>query len=78
MALLKRKAEKSTVIAVRVPVSIKNDIAGLKAIADSRGFDITGSLSDALVKWVKQISEELTTDTRQNAQSSNNHRSHEA
>jgi hypothetical protein len=59
MALLKRKAEKTTTISVRVPVSAKDQMATLKPLADAAGFDLSNSLSDAVVKWLKQVSEEL-------------------
>jgi hypothetical protein len=50
MALLKRKAEKTTTISVRVPLSAKDQMATLKPIADAAGFDLSNSLSDAVVK----------------------------
>jgi hypothetical protein len=31
----------------------------LRQLADANGFDLTGSLSDAVIKWVRQVSEEL-------------------
>jgi hypothetical protein len=59
MALLKRKAEKTTTISVRVPVSTKGQIDALRPLADEAGYDLTASLSDAVVRWTKQVSEEL-------------------
>jgi hypothetical protein len=59
MALLKRKQEKTGTISVRVPLTIKAEIAALRPIADTKGFDLAGSLSDAVVKWTKQAREEL-------------------
>jgi hypothetical protein len=47
MALLKRKQEKTTTLSVRVPVSVKQEM--------------DASLTDAVVKWTKQVREELTT-----------------
>jgi hypothetical protein len=59
MALLKRKQEKTTTLSLRVPVSVKQDIDTLRTIADQAGFDLVGSLADAVIKWTKQVHEEL-------------------
>ena len=64
MAILKRKQEKTTTLSLRVPVSVKQDIDALRSIADEAGFDLVGSLADAVIKWVKQVREELGTATR--------------
>jgi hypothetical protein len=61
MALLKRKQEKTTTLSVRVPVSVKQEMDALRQLADDSGFDLTASLTDAVVKWTKQVREELTT-----------------
>jgi hypothetical protein len=73
MPLLKRKAEKTTIISVRIPVSTKGQIDTLRPLADEAGYDLTGSLSDAVVRWTKQVSEELqgTTPTAHKPQHSN-------
>lgn len=63
MALLKRKAEKTTTISVRVPVSTKGQIDAMRPLADGAGYDLTASLSDAVVRWTKQVSDELQGDT---------------
>jgi hypothetical protein len=60
MALLKRKAEKTTIISVRVPVSVKEQMETVRTLADQAGFDLTGSLTDAVIKWTKQVQEELS------------------
>lgn len=62
MALLKRKAEKSGTISVRIPESAKIEMKHLRGVADARGFDLAGSLTDAVVKWIKQLREELGAD----------------
>jgi hypothetical protein len=59
MSLLKRKPEKTTTISVRVPVSIKQEMDTLRQLSDASGFDLTASLTDAVVKWTKQVREEL-------------------
>jgi hypothetical protein len=43
MALLKRKAEKTTIISVRIPMSVKEQIETLRELAETKGFDLTGS-----------------------------------
>jgi hypothetical protein len=60
MALLKRKQEKTVTISVRVPVSAKELIDADRALAEAQGYDLSGSLTDAVVKWAKQVHEELT------------------
>ena len=59
MSLLKRKAEKTTTISIRIPISAKDQMTTLKPIADAAEFDLAGSLSDAVVKWLKDVSKEL-------------------
>jgi hypothetical protein len=59
MALLKRKAEKTTIISVRIPMSVKEQIDTLRKLADTKGFDLTGSLSEVVIKWTRQVSDEL-------------------
>ncbi len=59
MSLLKRKQEKTATVSVRVPLSVKEQIDTLRKLADDKGYDLTASLTDALVKWTKQAQEEL-------------------
>jgi hypothetical protein len=59
MALLKRKAEKTDIISIRIPLSVKDQIEMLRQLADANGFDLTASLSEAVIKWTKQVAEEL-------------------
>jgi hypothetical protein len=59
VALLKRKAEKTTTIAIRVPESVKQQLDAVKQLADSKGFDLSGSLTDAVIKWIRQAQEEI-------------------
>jgi hypothetical protein len=59
VGLLKRKAEKMETIWVRVPISAKAKMAALRDRADGKGFDLTASLSDAVLRWMKQVAEEL-------------------
>jgi hypothetical protein len=64
MALLKRKQEKTTILSIRVPVSVKQDIETLRKAADEAGFDLVGSLADAVIKWTRQVHDELGTAMR--------------
>ena len=53
------QSREDTTISVRVPVSTKGQIDALRPLADEAGYDLTASLSDAVVRWTKQVSEEL-------------------
>jgi hypothetical protein len=59
MAPLKRKAEKTDTISIRIPISVKDQMEMLRQLAEAKGFDLTASLSDAVIKWIRQVSEEL-------------------
>jgi hypothetical protein len=59
MGVLKRKPEQMKSIGVRVPLSIHKEIATLRKLADENGFDLGGSLTDAVVRWTKQVRDEL-------------------
>ena len=58
MGLLKRKEEKTEVISVRVPGSAKAKLDELRQRAEAGGFDLAGSMSEA-VRIIKQIGAEL-------------------
>jgi len=58
--LLKRKPERNETISIRVPLSVKSEVSALREIADKRGFDLTASLTDAVLQWIKQVRKELT------------------
>ena len=59
MGLLKRKEEKTATISVRVPASVKAELEELRQRAEAGGFDLTATLKEALVRWAKQVREEL-------------------
>ncbi|MBV8136105.1 MAG: hypothetical protein JO121_10830 [Deltaproteobacteria bacterium] len=59
MGLLKRKEEKTEVISVRVPGSAKVELDELRQRAEAGGFDLAGSMSEAVVRIIRQISVEL-------------------
>ena len=59
MALLKRKPETSKVLSVRISQSAHKEFDELQALADAKGFDLRGSLTDAVLQWIKQARREL-------------------
>jgi len=59
MGLLKRKEEKTEVISVRVPGSAKAEFDELRQRADAAGYDLAGSISEAVVRIIRQIGAEL-------------------
>jgi hypothetical protein len=59
MALLKRKEEKTEVISVRVPGSAKAEFDELRQRAEAGGFDLAASMSEAVVRIIRQIGAEL-------------------
>jgi hypothetical protein len=60
VGLLKRKAEKTVTIWIRLPISAKSELDTLREIADRKGFDLTVSLTDWVLRWIKQVREELS------------------
>jgi hypothetical protein len=59
MGLLKRKEEKTEVISVRVPGSAKAEFDELRQRAEAAGYDLAGSISEAVVRIIRQIGAEL-------------------
>jgi hypothetical protein len=59
MGLLRRKEEKSETMTVRVPASVKAELEELRQQADAAGFDLTATLTEALVRLTRQLREEL-------------------
>jgi hypothetical protein len=59
MGLLKRKEEKTETISVRVPASVKAELNELRTRAETAGFDLTATLTEALVRMAKQVRGEL-------------------
>jgi hypothetical protein len=59
MSVLKRKADRTTTMTLRIPVSIKNELDQLRPLADANGFDVNASLVEALGRCVKQMTDEL-------------------
>jgi hypothetical protein len=59
MALLKRKPEGSKVLSVRIPESAHQEFDELRALADAKGVDLRGSLTDVVLQWLRQARKEL-------------------
>jgi len=59
MPVLKRKADRTTTITLRIPVSLKGEIDHLRPLADDNGFDVNVSLVDAISRCAKQMADEL-------------------
>jgi hypothetical protein len=59
MKILKQKPEPTGTISIRVPASLKTEIDALRTQCNDAGFDLGASLTDALVKMVKQIHAEI-------------------
>ena len=59
MGLLKRKEEKTEVISVRVPGSAKAELDELRQRAEAGGYDLAGSLSEAVMRIIRQLTAEL-------------------
>jgi hypothetical protein len=59
MKILKQKPEPTGTISIRVPTSLKSELDVLRKQCNDAGFDLGASLTDALVKMVKQIHAEI-------------------
>ena len=59
MGLLKRKEEQTATISIRVPASVKAELDELRKRAATAGFDLTATLTEALMRLTKQVREEL-------------------
>jgi hypothetical protein len=59
MKILKQKPEPTSTISIRVPSSLKTELDALRTQCNDAGFDLGASLTDALVKMVKQIHAEI-------------------
>jgi hypothetical protein len=59
MPFLKRKAEKTTVVGVRLSVSMKREYDAVRTAADAIELDLSGSLADALTVWLKKARKEI-------------------
>jgi len=59
MKILKQKPEPTGTISIRVPASLKTELDTLHTQCNDAGFDLGASLTDALVKMVRQIHTEI-------------------
>ena len=59
MKILKQKPEPTGTISIRVPASLKSELDALRKQCNDAGFDLGASLTEALVKMVKQIHAEI-------------------
>jgi hypothetical protein len=59
MGLLKRKEEKTEVISVRVPGSTEAEFDELRQSVEAGGYDLAGSMSEAVARIIRQIGAEL-------------------
>lgn len=59
MGVLKRKEERSAVIQVRVPASVKAQLEELRGAADKAGFDLSATITETITRLVKQVHDEL-------------------
>jgi hypothetical protein len=59
MGVLKRKGEATATVTVRVPVSVKGALDQLREETAVAGFDVNGTLSEAVVRVTRQMREEL-------------------
>ena len=60
MSILKRKAERTGLLTLRLPESALEMLKRLRPVADERGYDANASLVDAAVRCIKQMDDELT------------------
>ena len=58
MGVLKQKEDRTAVIALRVPASLKSQFQVLRKRADDAGFDLSATILDAL-RLAKQVRDEL-------------------
>ena len=59
MKILKQKPEPTGTISIRVPASLKTELDTLRTQCNDAGFDLGASLTEALVKMVRQIHTEI-------------------
>jgi hypothetical protein len=59
MKILKQKSEPTGTISIRVPASLKTELDDLRTQCNDAGFDLGASLTEALVKTVRQIHTEI-------------------
>jgi hypothetical protein len=59
MSLIKRKQEPTTVISVRIPLSLKAELESLRKMAEKANVDFTATLAEMIAASFKGIRSEL-------------------
>lgn len=59
MGVLKQREERTAVIALRVPSSLKAQLRVLRKRTDDAGFDLSATILDALTRLARQVRDEL-------------------
>jgi hypothetical protein len=59
MSLIKRKQEPTTVISVRIPLSLKAELDSLRKMAEKANVDFTATLAEMIAANFKAIRSEL-------------------
>ncbi len=59
MGVLKQREERTAVIALRAPSSLKAQLQVLRKRTDDAGFDLSATILEALTKLAKQVRDEL-------------------
>jgi len=75
VGVLKRKEERTEVLTIRVPSSVKGEIDRLREQASEAGFDLNATICESIVRLMKQIREEIDTVQRKSGGSESAQRS---
>jgi len=59
MEILKRKQEPNKTLIIRVPASVKARLEALRKAADEAGYDVSATVSEAIVRLTDQIEQAL-------------------
>jgi hypothetical protein len=59
MEILKRKQEPNRTLIIRVPASVKARLEALRKAADEAGYDVSATVSEAIIKLTDQIEQAL-------------------
>ena len=59
MEILKRKQEPNKTLIIRVPASVKARLEALRKAADEAGYDVSATVSEAIIRLTDQIEQAL-------------------
>ena len=59
MEILKRKQEPNKTLIIRVPASVKARLETLRKAADEAGYDVSATVSEAIIRLTDQIEQAL-------------------